>query len=132
MIAVDTNVLVRLFVADDELQAARVSRLFSSAASIFVPKTVVVELVWVLGAVYSVSRTGIQRVLETLAGLERVELEERATVERAIELYIHGFEDFADALHLCSSANAGEFVTFDRKLQSRARKLVKTPTVRAP
>lgn len=132
MIAVDTNVLVRLFVADDEVQAARVSRLFSSAVSVFVPKTVVVELVWVLAAVYSIPRTGIQRVLETLAGLERVELEGRPAVERAIELYIQGFEDFADALHLCSAYEAKEFVTFDRKLQSRARKLVKAPTVRAP
>jgi predicted nucleic-acid-binding protein len=132
MIAVDTNVLVRLFVADDEVQAARVARLLRENPSIFVSKTVVLELVWVLEAVYRVKRENVLRVLEALAGLEVVELEDRAGIERAIELYRQGFEDFADALHLCSAVAAAEFVTFDKKLMSRARRLLKSPSVRAP
>lgn len=130
MIAIDTNVLVRLFVADDEVQAARVARLMGSSPSVFVPKTVVLELVWVLEAVYRLQRPNILRVLEALAGLENVEIEDRSTVENAVTLFRQGFEDFADALHLCSCAQAAEFVTFDKKLQSRARRLVTSPVVR--
>ena len=80
MIAVDTNVLVRLFVADDELQATRAVRLFETEKSIFVSKTVVLEFVWVLSAVYSSSRAAIIQALETLAGLQQIELEDRAAV----------------------------------------------------
>lgn len=132
MIALDTNVLVRLFVADDEVQAARVTRLVASARSVFVPKTVVLELVWVLTAVYATPRAGVVRALEVLAGLERCELEDRAAIERAIVLYQEGFEDFADALHLCSATGAEAFVTFDRKLIAKARKASGTVTVKAP
>jgi len=132
MIAIDTNVLVRLFVADDKVQAARVARLFESATSIFVPKTVVLELAWVLEAVYALGRSDLTRVLEMLAGLEKVELEDRPHVERAITLFAAGFEDFADALHLSAAAASDEFATFDKRFQSRARRLVKAPVVRAP
>jgi len=38
--------------------------------------------------------------------------------------------DFADALHLASSEEAAEFVTFDRKLSSRAPELPGMPAVR--
>jgi len=132
VIAVDTNVLVRLFVADDQVQAARAAKLFATEKLLLVPRTVVLELVWVLEAVYALPRANIIRVLETLAGLERVELESRVIVERAISLFADGFEDFADALHLCAAMNATDFITFDRKFQSRARRLVKVPQVRAP
>lgn len=146
MIAVDTNVLVRLFVADDQAQAARVAKLFATEKRLLVPRTVVLELVWVLEAVYGLPRANIVRVLETLAGLERVELESRVIVERAISLFADGFEDlhspaasrsealcdFADALHLCAAMDATDFITFDRKFQNRARRLVKVPQVRAP
>ena len=43
MIAVDTNVLVRLIVADDALQGKRAAGLFARTAQVFVAKTVVLE-----------------------------------------------------------------------------------------
>lgn len=72
------------------------------------------------------------RALETLAGLEKVELEDRSAVEQAIALFMQGLEDFADALHLCSSAGAATFVTFDRRLINKARKLDGVIAVKAP
>ena len=132
MIALDTNVLVRLFVADDRLQAARAARLIASAQRIFVAKTVVLELVWVLSAVYATPRAAVIQALETLAGLQEVELEDRSAVEQAIALFGSGLDDFADALHLCSAAGAESFATFDRKLVAKVRKLGGPLVVRAP
>lgn len=132
MIALDTNVLVRLFVADDEFQAARAARVVAAEERVFVAKTVVLEFVWVLSAVYETPRAGVIRALETLAGLEKVELEDRSAVEQAIALFMQGLEDFADALHLCSSLGATTFATFDRKLINKARKLDGVIAVKAP
>ena len=132
MIAIDTNVLIRLFVADDELQATRAARLVATVERVFVSKTVILEFVWVLHAVYATPRAGLIRALETLAGLQEVEIEDRSSVEAAIGLYIQGLDDFADALHLCSAAGATGFATFDRKFIAKARKLGSPMPVRAP
>lgn len=132
MIAVDTNILVRLFVADDEAQATRAKQLLAGAQRVLVTKTVVLELVWVLSAVYETPRADLLRALETLAGLREVELEDRPAVEQAIALYARGLDDFADALHLCSSGSAESFATFDRKLLAKARKLGGPVGVRTP
>ncbi len=132
MTAIDTNILVRIFVGDDELQAARAIKLIAAQDGIFVSKTVVLEFAWVLSAVYSVPRDGLIDALKTLAGLDKFEIEDRSNVEHAIELFAQGYDDFADALHLCSSRRATAFVTFDRRLITKARKLAGTIAVRQP
>ena len=52
MAGLDTNLLVRWLLEDDEEQTARTQRLFKVAranqATLFVPGTVVLELEWVL------------------------------------------------------------------------------------
>ena len=50
MRAVDTNVLVRYYLRDDPAQA-RLAEGVLSAGAVFVPKTVVLELEWVLRSV---------------------------------------------------------------------------------
>ena len=46
-IAIDTNVLVRLFVDDDLVQRDKALELLESADSVIVPTTVFLECVWV-------------------------------------------------------------------------------------
>ena len=63
MKALDTNILVRFLVKDDENQSESVYRLFKKAESekdaFFVPLLVILETVWVLKAVYEISRPDI-------------------------------------------------------------------------
>jgi hypothetical protein len=47
---------------------------------------------------YSLSRKGIQRVFESLCGLENVQIEDRGIVLAALNAYQKGL-DLADALH---------------------------------
>lgn len=134
MIAVDTNILVRYYVRDDsDREAVRqhpvAVRVMAETQRLFVPKTVVLELEWVLRGFYKFNRAGILRVFDHLLALPNVTLEDEATVERAVALYRAGL-DFADALHQVSSARCEEFLTFDdRGFARKAKRLVAQPKV---
>ena len=119
MIAVDTNVVIRLLTNDHAAQAARAIALFRKNA-IFVPKSVLLETEWVLRYNYGTPAGSIARALLALMGLPNVTIEDAPTVHQAIGMLGKGI-DFAAALHLASSTSAERFATFDAKLAKRAR-----------
>lgn len=118
MIAVDTNVLVRLLTEDDPDQAKRAARLFGEN-EIFIPKTVMLETEWVLRHAYGIDKKGILGAFQRLMGLSNVKIEDHQTISVAVSWYNKEF-DFADALHLASSRDAEEFATFDKSLLRKA------------
>jgi predicted nucleic-acid-binding protein len=130
MRAVDTNILARLFVLDDAGQMAA-ARQAMAADSIFVPKTVLIELEWVLRSGYGQSRATIVAAIERILGTADVEVEDAATVARAVDWFRRGM-DFADAVHLASSGHVDTFVTFDAAMRRRAAGLGVRPPVSAP
>jgi predicted nucleic-acid-binding protein len=102
MIGLDTNVLVRLLVADDPRQHAQarafVERHCSRESPAFVNSVVLAELFWVLANPYRYSRSQIARALENLlAGNDRV-FEHHEEVRAALNAYSSGRADFIDAL----------------------------------
>ena len=123
MIAVDTNVLLRLLVGDDASQAAKARRLFDRAdaeqKSIWVSDTVLVELVWTLARAYSRDRTDIVKALRSLSSHATVVLESAAAVRDAIDAFERGRADFADCLLAMKAQSAGcdEVATFDRGIK---------------
>lgn len=121
MIAVDTNVLIRLLTADDPNQYQLAYELFQRA-DVFIPTTVALEAEWVLRYAYDFRRDDIVEVLRNLFGLSNVEVEDPQCIVKALEWHKAGM-DFADALHLAASADFEEFVTFDRKLINMAKKI---------
>lgn len=129
MIAVDTDVLVRLLTNDHAAQAARAAAVFR-ASPVFVPKSVLLETEWVLRYSYGLQTAAIARAFLALLGLPTVTVEDGPAVHRAIRLLEQGI-DFGDALHLASSADAVRFVTFDAKLVKRARTVAPLPVALA-
>jgi predicted nucleic-acid-binding protein len=135
MLALDTNVLARYYVreggsarAQEEAARAIVER----GSQLFVPKTVVLELEWVLRGVYGHPRPDVCRVFEHLMSMPHVEIEDRAVVETALANLRKGL-DFADALHHASSRGCEALLTFDaRGFAGKARRLAITPPVRLP
>ena len=119
MLAVDTDVVVRLVTQDHAAQAARAAAIFRSGP-IHIARTVLLETAWVLGYAYGLDDRAIARVLRGVAGLPNVELEGAREFADALAAMERGL-DFADALHLASSGGAGHFVTFDRRLVRCAR-----------
>jgi len=119
VVAVDTNVLVRLVVADSPAQTARAAAVFRSGP-VFIAKSVLLEAEWVLRYSYELGAEAILRSLRAVLGLENVSVEDPGTIAAALRLLEQGL-DFADALHISSSAHAERFVTLDAKLVKRAR-----------
>lgn len=133
MLALDTNVLARYYVHEGgaaRAQEAIARAVVERGAQLFVAKTVVLELEWVLRGVYGHAPTDVCRVLDHLLSLEHVAIEDRPAVEAALGNLRRGL-DFADALHHASSRACEALLTFDaRGFTSKARRLGITPPVR--
>ena len=121
MLAVDTNVVVRLLVNDDVRQGAAARRLFESE-EIWIGVTVLLEAARVLESVYELSASATATALRGLLGLPNVRVEDAGGVAAALDAAGRGLE-FAGALHLLRAPHDAEFVTFDRALAKAGRKL---------
>ena len=131
MRAVDTNVLARYYLRDDVVQG-RVAAGILSAGDVFVPKTVVLELEWVLRQVAQQPANKVIECLAHLIALPGITVEDRVEIETALGHCRNGI-DFADALHLAASQACSELLTFDdRGYARRAEKLGLKPPVRVP
>lgn len=121
MASLDTNVLVRWLVADDDDQAAQAQRLFDAAASagesLFVPTTVSLELEWVLRSRYRLDKETVIAAFNALLETQGLELQSESAIERALHAYRNGSIEFADCLHvgLCGAAKRAPMLTFDVK-----------------
>ncbi len=129
MRAVDTNVLARYYLRDDAAQARLADRALSSGDA-FVPKTVVLELEWILRYVAEQPAGKVLDCLAHLIALPGITIEDHDEVETALRYARHGI-DFADALHLAASKACSEMLTFDdRGYARRARRLGLKPSVK--
>ncbi|OYW93286.1 MAG: VapC toxin family PIN domain ribonuclease [Caulobacterales bacterium 32-67-6] len=129
MLAIDTNIVVRLLTGDHPDQSAR-ARSLIEIHRVFVPTTVVLESEWVLRGAYGLGRDHVIPALRAFAGLPNVTLQEPERVAAALD-WAEGGMDFADALHLGAAAGCEAFVTFDRRM-ARASEGLDTPVVREP
>lgn len=119
MIGLDTNVLVRYLLQDDPRQSAQASRLIESLSAEepgFVPVVVLVELAWVLGAGYKLSREQLAAVLETLLRSKELVIDRADLVMQAAARFSSGGADFADALieRMAMAAGCTATMTFDQ------------------
>ena len=134
MNAVDTNVLARFFINDeDDREAARQrpAAITALSGAVFVPVSVILEFEWVMRGFYQLSRTDIQRIFESLCGLEHVQIEDRGIVLTALNAYQQGL-DFADALHLARADFCNTFLSFDQRLKNRVKAAGLSPAVETP
>ena len=113
-LAVDTNVLVRYLVWDDEEQAAEASSAIEGADEIVVPTIVLCELVWVLKRAYRYAGPDIVDILRRLVAIRAVEIE-RPAAEAGIAMLARG-GDFADGVvrYEADRAKCDRLVTFDQ------------------
>ena len=121
MIGLDTNVWVRYVTNDDPRQAALAVELIARCATIYVGRTVLLELEWVLRGVYELDRDTVVRALLQILGLSNVAVEAPERVALALEYHQQGL-DFADALHL-TGARYDAFHTFDTGFVKQGQRL---------
>jgi len=125
MLAIDTNVLIRLFVNDNTPQHALVKSFFSKLGlgeQVFVSLVVTTELVWVLESAYGFDRESIAEMIGLLLEAEQVSLQKSNAVYCALQMYRRG-ADFADALISALSEDAGctATLTLDKRAVIKAR-----------
>jgi predicted nucleic-acid-binding protein len=124
VIALDTNVIVRVLVQDDAEQTERarslIERALADGARLFVPTIVLCETVWVLESAYGFPRSTVVEALSWLLAAEQLEFEAREEAERALGAYADGGGDVADFLlrERARTHGAGAVATFDRELLS--------------
>ena len=118
MIAIDTNVVVRLLVGDDPAQAAR-SRQLLEDNEVYMTDSVVLKSYWVMRHRYQLDDAIIRAGLRGLLGLPSVYTRDSAAIALALEWHERGL-DFADALHLALAAGTTGFATFDQRFAKRA------------
>lgn len=120
MVALDTNVLVRLLAGDDPAQTKKSERAFLTHANgdgVFVSLVVLAEVAWVLRAAYRWDRVTIHGRLSRLVRTRGVAVEELELVETALASFRRGAADLADYLILGKAHAAGApLLTFDRRL----------------
>lgn len=120
MIALDTNVLARLLLADDAAQLARVKALFGKKQTYTAPITVMLELAWVLEA-NDCTPPEIEHGINLMLGLANFQPANAQELKQALAWYADGL-DFADALHLALSQDEKQLMTFDKKFVKMAKK----------
>ncbi len=119
-VAVDTNVIVRLLVRDDEEQYAAASALVNQASAagepILVMLMVILEAEWVLRSRYKLDKATIAQAFTQLLESEDLLIESAATLEEALYVWAqHPRADFTDCVLAARAANLGcaHFMTFD-------------------
>ena len=120
MIGVDTNVIVRLLVADDEKQADAASRYLKEHCSsdpALLSDIVLVECAWVLEDLYEYSRAQIGDAIDGLLATAQLRTADASAVGAALQRFRSSSADFADCLLGVNNVGAGcEYTaTFDRK-----------------
>ena len=125
MTGLDTNVIVRFLVQDDQEQSAAAERLFdtfTADAPGFISVISMVELVWVLQSCYEVNRNDVLRVMEDLLRTRELIVERAELIWQSLRLFAKGNADFADCVIECCGHAAGcdHTMTFDQNAAKSA------------
>ena len=102
MIGLDTNVLVRFLVRDDEAQYERARRLIRREAHggepVCISLVVLLETEWVLRSRYELSKDEILSALSALLSAVDLQFEDEAAIEEALFVWQEASAQFADCL----------------------------------
>ena len=120
MAALDTNVVLRLIVGDDAVQARAAEKLVASEPCTVTP-SVLMECEWVMRSAYELDAPTIDASLRGLLALKNIRPADPVLTQRTLDAFSAGV-DFADALHAAQCGDGVRFATFDNALAKRAVK----------
>ena len=128
----------RYFVEEPDADAASAAQrqaerqLIESGQELFMPKTVALELEWVLRGYYGLAVESVLQVFEQLLNHPSLSVEDRPDLEQALAGLRSGL-DFADALHHASCRDCEVIASFDdRGFARRICQLNLPPSVVVP
>ena len=118
MIAVDTNIVLRLILNDDDRQVGAIRSLMERQR-LFLSLTVLLETGWVLESRYRMRRSEVAAALEGVVALAGIAVARPAVAAWAVDRYRAG-GDWADMIHLVAAGKTEGFATLDRGVARRA------------
>ena len=102
MIGIDTNVLVRFLVRDDQAQFERARRLIKretqSGEPVLISLVVLLETEWVLRSRYGLAKTEILTTFSALLDTVELQFEDAPSIEQALYSWKDSVAEFADCL----------------------------------
>jgi predicted nucleic-acid-binding protein len=102
MLGIDTNVLVRFLVRDDEVQFDKARKLIkrevAAGRRVLVNQLVLMEAEWVLRSRYAVPKNQIIAAISGLLDATDVQFEDEPAIEEALFIWKDSTADFADCL----------------------------------
>ncbi len=121
MIGIDTNILVRAYLEDDDKQTEEAKDFLLEMAqkkSLFISSYAILEFAWVLKT-KNYSRKNIYEAIISLTDSLGTFIGQRDVVLEALEKYIKGKADFGDYMILAegSKYNSSSLKTFDKAIQ---------------
>lgn len=125
MIGLDTNVLVRYIMQDDPKQSPKATEIIEALEGIgsgYVTVVSIVELVWVLGVSFELTRSQVAQALDGIIKTKQFKIECADQVIRALRVFKVGKSDFTDCLIERSADSAGceKTITFDVNASNHA------------
>jgi predicted nucleic-acid-binding protein len=117
MIAIDTNILARWLLRDDEVQLPIAQRILSQPC--WVSWSVFLEVVWLLKSCAKLTRSQIAEVMDALLAMPTIHCDRPGAVLWAVERYRSG-ADIADMFHIASAGDVAAFVSFEKDLAKKA------------
>lgn len=123
LIGIDTNVILRAVLQDDDRQSAIANEMFQGLTAErrgFITQATLTETYWVLTRSVGISREESLEVIRRLVQTETLEFDDGELVVAALQAAEEG-ADFADALIDATMRMFGstETVTFDRRASER-------------
>lgn len=122
MKAIDTNILIRFLIGDDELQAKKVYTIFKKAESekkeLFVPLLVILEMVWVLESVYDILRAEILDAINDLLLMPIFKFDQLSALQQFDHSSQGNTYDLSDLIiaHSAKTNGCETVITFDEKV----------------
>ena len=121
MTSIDTNVVVRYLVGDDDAQAEAARALLDGLTPDdpgFICREVVMEIAWVLERSYGFTRARVAEALMDLTASDSLVVENSDDVAAAAHRYRQGGVGFSDLMILTAAERVGAtpLYTFDRRL----------------
>ena len=119
MIGIDTNVLLRIFLRDDQAQLDQARRIIAEAvihAPVLINPIVLSEFAWTLSKGIKLSRKDVASYIESILGADDLKVVFRASAERALAAFRSGKADYPDYFLACINSELGcsTTATFDQ------------------
>ncbi len=130
MIALDSNVLIRLLADDDARQCARARAAVAAAEengqAVFLNDVVLAETMWTMAKRFKTPKSKLVEIVRGLLDSGTFVFESRACFEETLRLFERSAADFSDCLIVAKNAAAGcrATLTFDAEC-------IKLPTAQA-